>query len=268
MPIPPLPADWLDFARHLADLSRPILLQHYRSGIGFEDKDDASPVTIADRAAEAALRRAINQRFPDHGILGEEYGSEGAERDFVWVLDPIDGTKSFITGKPLFGTLIALAYQGRPVIGVVDMAALGECWWAARGMGAFFDGRPIRTRPCAGLDGAILYATTPHMFDADPALDAGWTRLRRSVKHALYGADCYGYCMLAAGWTDLVCEASVKAYDVFAPAVLITEAGGAVVGWDGAPLNFANAGQVLGAGDPGLLAAALAQLTDSGRGAS
>ena len=246
------------FAEILADLARPLILRHFRQGVAIEDKEDLSPVTIADREAEAAMRRAIAERYPEHGILGEEYGPERVDSALVWVLDPIDGTKSFITGKPLFGTLIALAEEGRPVLGVIDMPALGERFVGEVGGSASFNGAPIRARSCTSLAAAHLHATTPAMFagtDA-PRFDA----LSRRVKHPIFGGDCHNYALLAAGWTDLVVEAQLKPYDFCAPAALIAAAGGVATDWQGAPLTLGSDGRVVMACTAALLREALAAL--------
>ena len=246
------------FAEHLADLARPLVMRHFRQTIAIEDKADLSPVTVADREAEAAMRRAISERFPDHGILGEEYGPERADAALVWVLDPIDGTKSFITGKPLFGTLIALAEAGRPVLGVIDMPALGERFVGHEGGAALFNGKPIRTRACGKLAAAHLHATSPSMFAG--ADEARFAALARRVKHPIFGGDCHNYALLAAGWTDLVVEAQLKPYDYCAPAALIAAAGGVASDWQGAALTLASDGRVVMGADPALHAQALAAL--------
>ena len=245
------------FAEHLADLARPLALRYFRQPVAIEDKADSSPVTVADREAEAAMRRAIAERFPEHGILGEEYGPERADAPLVWVLDPIDGTKSFITGRPLFGTLIALAHEGRPVLGLIDMPALGERF-VGHDDTAFFNGTPIRTRACGALAAAHLHATTPAMFTG--ADEARFARLARAVKHPIFGGDCHNYALVAAGWTDLVVEAELKPYDYCAPAALIEAAGGRASDWQGAPLTLASDGRVVMAGDAAVHAQALAAL--------
>jgi inositol-phosphate phosphatase/L-galactose 1-phosphate phosphatase/histidinol-phosphatase len=245
-------------ALELAALARPIVLEHFRTPLAVDTKPDQSPVTIADRNAEAAMRAAIARAFPDHGVIGEEFGSERTDAEFVWVLDPIDGTKSFITGKPLFGTLIALAERGRPVVGVIDMPALDECWWGADDRGALMDGKPVRSRACGDLAQAMLYATTPQMFRGADA--AAFARLAGAVRHTLYGADCYASALLAGGWNDLVVEASLQAYDFCALVPVVEGAGGVMTDWQGRPLTIASDGRVVACGDARLLAPVLAQL--------
>jgi len=246
-------------ARELAALARPIVLKHYRTTLTVDAKADLSPVTIADRDCEAAMRAAINRAFPDHGIIGEEYGRERADAEFVWVLDPIDGTKSFITGKPLFGTLIALTWQGRPVVGVIDMPALAERWSGADDRAATLNGAPVKSRACGDLAQATLYATTPHMFrgaDAD-----AFARLAARVRYPLYGADCYAYAMVAGGWNDLVVEASLGTYDFCALVPVVEGAGGVMADWQGHGLTTRADGRVIACGDPRLLDPALACLS-------
>lgn len=242
---------FVDLAQRLADAARPIARQHFRTPLAVDDKPDASPVTIADRAIEAAQRQLIEQVFPDHGILGEEHGAEHLDAEYVWVLDPIDGTKSFITGKPLFGSLIALVRHGRPIVGVIDMPALNERWLGVEGRPTLAQGKPARCRPCKALGSAILYATSPHMFTAGPEF-AAFERLRAQVKHPLYGADCYAYGLLASGYVDLVVEASLKPYDFCALAPVIEGAGGSITDWLGEPLTIHSDGRVIAAGDSAL----------------
>ena len=245
-------------AARLAEVARPLILEHYRAPLEVERKSDASPVTVADRAAEAAMRRLIEATFPDHGILGEEYGAVRADQRHVWVLDPIDGTKAFITGKPLFGTLIACCEEGVPVVGVIDMPALGERWIGADDRGATLDGRPVRARACPDLGEALMYSTSPDMFHGADA--ERHRRLASSVRHALYGADCYAYALVAGGWSDLVVEASLQPYDYCACAAVIAAAGGVMTDWQGRPVRIDSGSQVLAAGDPALVAAAVSRL--------
>ena len=249
------PGAFLDLALRLADAAGPIIKRHFRSGAAIVDKADLSPVTIADRDSEAAMRAIIARDAPDHGVLGEEWGADRIDAEYVWVLDPIDGTKSFVTGKPLFGTLISLTHRGKPVIGIIDQPVLGERWIGLAGSPTRFNGQPIRTRACAGLNEAWMYATTPQMFVG--ADEAAYNRLAGAVKFPLYGADCYAYGMLAAGWTDLVCEASLKPYDWCALVPVVEGAGGKITDWEGRPLSIEPVGRVLAAGDPARHAEAL-----------
>jgi histidinol phosphatase-like enzyme (inositol monophosphatase family) len=245
------------FVRHaeaMADAVRPVVLRYFADPVLFETKADASPVTAADREAEAAMRRLIEAAWPTHGILGEEFGADRIDAALVWVLDPIDGTKSFVTGKPLFGTLIALLRDGRPIVGVIDMPALGERWVGAEGRPTTFNGRPARVRACHGLECAWLYATSPRMFTGTDA-DA-FERLRSRCYAEVWGADLYAYGLLARGRVDLVCEASTQPYDYCALVPVVTGAGGIITDWEGRPLGPGSDGRVLAAGDTHIHAAA------------
>ncbi len=249
---------FLALAIDLADAAGEVIRPYFRQPLAVDDKPDLSPVTIADRAAEAAMRHLIAGRFPDHGILGEEFGREREEAEFTWVLDPIDGTKSFISGVPLFGTLIALAHHGRPIIGIIDQPISRERWIGAAGRATTFNGNPVRTRPCAALAAATVFSTSPDMFvGADVAAHA---KVAGAAKLVRYGADCYAYGLVAHGFIDLVVEASLKPYDFSAMAPIVEGAGGIATDWRGAPLTLASDGRVLVAGDRRAHQAALALL--------
>ncbi len=258
----PCPQTLIDFADALADAARAITAAAFRSRLEVIDKADDSPVTQADREAEARLREMITGSYPEHGIVGEEHGAERVEADYVWVLDPIDGTKRFITGNPLFGTLIALLHKGAPLLGVIDMGALGERWVGARGHATVFrnrDGRrAVRARPCAALGAAALCATSPDMFKGAEAQAFG--RLSEAVKMPLYGGDCYSYGLLASGFVDLVVESSMAPYDYLAHVPIIVGAGGIITDWEGRSLGLASGRRVVAAGDPAAHEAALALL--------
>jgi inositol-phosphate phosphatase/L-galactose 1-phosphate phosphatase/histidinol-phosphatase len=242
-------------AERMADAVRPIVLSYYRGNVPTDEKADQTPVTAADRDAETRIREMIEEAFPGHGILGEEHGSVRLDAEHVWVLDPIDGTKSFITGKPLFGTLIALLHGGRPVVGVIDAPALDERWLGVEGEPTTLNGAAVKARPCPDLAGAWLYATAPEMFAGPDA--AAFERLKGRCRGVVYGADCYAYGLLANGTVDLVCEASTKPYDYCALVPVVRGAGGVISDWAGEPLGLASDGRVLAAGDPAAHAAAL-----------
>jgi inositol-phosphate phosphatase / L-galactose 1-phosphate phosphatase / histidinol-phosphatase len=194
-----------------------------------------------------AMRQMIAARFPDHGIIGEEYGREREDADYVWVLDPIDGTKSFISGVPLFGTLIALAHRGKPVLGIIDQPISRERWVGAEGRATTHNGQPIKCRACPGIAAATVFATSPDMF---PGADAdAFARVSRAAKLTRYGADCYAYGLVALGFVDVVIEASLKPYDFSAMLPIIEGAGGIATDWQGAPLGLSSDGRVLIAGD-------------------
>ena len=248
------------FADALAEAARAILLPAARRLPQVAYKADASPVTETDRAIEARLRDLIGRRFPDHGILGEEYGTENGDAEFVWVLDPIDGTEPFIAGIPVFGTLIGLAHEGRPLLGVIDHAATGDRWIGIAGRSAWCNGKLARTRPCAGLASALMTNSNPDLLTA--AERAGFERLRRRVRYTQYGASCYAYGVLASGRSDLAIDGGLDIFDVLAPAAVIAGAGGRVSDWQGRPIGLDWRGRVLAAGDPALHDAALAMLDD------
>ena len=242
------PQAYIDFAHELADASGGIIRRHFRTPFSVEDKDDASPVTVADREAERAMRSMIGQRYPGHGIVGEEFGNERPEAAEVWVLDPIDGTRAFVAGKPIFGTLIALLRDGSPVLGIIDQPILGERWVGAAGAGSRFCGAAIATRSCAEFGRAILNTTSPELFDG--ADRKTFLRLSESVRSTTYGGDCYAYGLLASGHIDLVVEAGLKTYDFCALVPVVDGAGGRITDWRGGRLGPDSDGRVIAAGDP------------------
>ncbi|KAG0622810.1 hypothetical protein M758_3G125400 [Ceratodon purpureus] len=231
--------DFVEVGHKLADAARSIILKYFRSGFTIIDKEDLSPVTIADRETEAAMCSILSQYFPDHAIFGEEGGltmPEGGS-DYVWVLDPIDGTKSFITGKPVFGTLISLLYKGTPVLGIIDQPVLGERWVGVQGQGTTLNGRRVRTRSSTALlKDAYLYTTSPHMFSGET--EEAFVRVRNEVKIPLYGCDCYAYGLLASGHADLVIEHGLKPYDYLALVPVVEGAGGKITNWSGESLKW------------------------------
>lgn len=253
-----LTAQCLAVAMDMAARAREIVLGHYDAALEIEDKADLSPVTQADRECEAALRELIGAKFPNHGIFGEEFGAENADAEFVWVLDPIDGTKAFITGKPLFGTLIGLLKDGVPWIGVMDNPALDEVWAGAPGIGATRNGETVRCRPCPDLASAWLYTTSPQMHQG---INFGhFENLRHGCRHALYGGDCYSYGTLARGRADLVCDSSMQPYDYVALVPIVEGAGGRMTDWAGGTLGLGGDGTVIASGDPALHDQAVAAL--------
>ncbi len=246
----PVPEALVAFAGRLADASGTIARRYFRSGVGIEIKPDRSPVTVADREAEAAIRKLIAAQHPDHGVIGEEHGADRPDAEFVWILDPIDGTKSFITGRPMFGTLIALLRQGRPVLGVIDHPALGERWVGAAGHPTAMNGKPVRTRACPAAADAALFASSPHYFidDALPAFE----RVRQATNQVLYSSDCYAYGLIASGYADLMVDARMGLYDYIAAVPVIEGAGGVMTDWRGKPLTIDSGDRVVAAGDPRL----------------
>jgi inositol-phosphate phosphatase / L-galactose 1-phosphate phosphatase / histidinol-phosphatase len=238
----------VEFALRLADAAGAVVRKYYRGPLTVESKADASPVTVADREAEEVLRAMIRATYPEHGIDGEEFAGERPDAELVWRLDPIDGTKSFVIGRPLFGTLIALTRAGRPVLGVIDQCILGERWLGVAGQRSTWNGRPIRVRPCPELALAVLSLTSPQMFSA--AERGAVARLESAVRFPVYGGDCYAYGLLALGCIDLIVEADLDVHDFMALVPVIEGAGGLVTDWQGAALTPQSDGRIVAAGDP------------------
>ncbi len=249
---------FLALALRLADAAGAEIRPYFRRPLVIDDKPDLTPVTAADRAAEAAMRALIEAHFPEHGIVGEEFGRVREDAEFVWVLDPIDGTKSFISGVPLFGTLIALTRRRRPILGIIDQPISRERWVGATGRPTTLNGAPIHCRACPALAAATLFATTPDMFKGDDAI--AFARVSAAVKLTRFGADCYAYGLLAAGFVDLVLEASLKPYDFCAMVPIVEGAGGVATDWRERALDLASDGRILIAGDRRAHQAALALL--------
>jgi inositol-phosphate phosphatase/L-galactose 1-phosphate phosphatase/histidinol-phosphatase len=249
---------YLELALRLAEAAGEAIRPYFRQPLTIDDKPDLSPVTAADRAAEQAMRSLIESRFPEHGIIGEEFGRVRDNAELVWTLDPIDGTKSFISGVPLFGILIALTRAKRPILGIIDQPISRERWVGVAGRPTTLNGAVVRCRACVELAAATLFATTPDMFKGGDAV--GFAQVSGAVKLTRFGADCYAYGLLAAGFIDLILEADLKPYD-FCPMVPIVEgAGGLATDWRGAPLDLASEGRALIAGDRRTHEAALALL--------
>jgi inositol-phosphate phosphatase / L-galactose 1-phosphate phosphatase / histidinol-phosphatase len=242
-----VPDGLVAFAEEVADAAGAIIRRYFRSGVEIVDKPDLSPVTIADREAEAAIRNLVAARYPGHGIVGEEHGADRADAEFVWVVDPIDGTKGFTCGRPLFGTLIALCREGRPIVGIVDHPALGERWVGAIGRPTTFCGKPARTRSGRRVANAVLLASSPHMFKGNQ--QTAFDRVRLACRFVQYGSDCYHYGIVASGNGDIVIEASMGIYDYLAAVPVIEGAGGVISDWSGRPLTIASGDTVLAAGD-------------------
>jgi histidinol phosphatase-like enzyme (inositol monophosphatase family) len=243
----------LEFAHVLADISAGAILPHFRKPLTIRNKAGPAafdPVTVADRAAEGAIRKAVMARFPDHGIVGEEYGTVAGKGRYRWLIDPIDGTRAFIMGSPLWGTLIGLMDGPRPILGLMNQPFTGERFWSdgrrAHWRGPSGNARRIKTRACARLGDAVLTTTHPDLF-ASTGEAACFGDVRSRVRMTRYGGDCYGYCLLAAGFVDLIVEAGLKPYDVVALEPIIEAAGGVVTTWDGGPAS--GGGRIVAAGD-------------------
>ena len=243
----------LALALRLADAAGAAIRPLFRGQWSEERKADRSFVTEADRAAEAAMRALIEAEFPADGIIGEEYGTrnEGAGRQ--WVLDPIDGTTSFIAGRPIFGTLIALLQDGWPVLGIIDQPVAGERWVGRIGQPTLFNGSPARTRPLKELADAVLATTSPHLFTNAEA-DAFMSVAKQvAEKKIVFGGDCYNYGLVASGHVDVVVEAGLKLHDYAALVPVVEGAGGMMADWQGNPLDAGSDGTVIALGDPARL---------------
>ena len=253
--------DFTAFIGRLATSSGETILPFFRTSLSIDNKStsDFDPVTEADRAAEAVMRRLIKANFPQHGIVGEEFGNEREDAEYVWVLDPIDGTRAFICGMPIWGTLIGLTRHGRPVYGMMSQPFSRERF-SGDGNVARYEGpggrRVLRVRSCAGLSEAVLSTTHPGVMGPDER--QRYERLERRAKLSRYGGDCYAYAMLAAGHIDLVVEAGLKPYDIVALIPIVEGAGGIVTSWSGS--DAAGGGTVIAAGDKRVHEEALAIL--------
>ncbi|MCO6058912.1 inositol monophosphatase family protein [Pseudomonas sp. MOB-449] len=245
----------LQLAERLADASRAILREHWYvrgpGGQAFATKADASPVTEVDRSIEARLREMIGALQPDHGILGEEFPPVDTDAEYVWVLDPIDGTKQFITGIPVYGTLISLCRDGRPVLGIIDIPISGQRWIGASGQPTTLNGQPVSTRGCSRLADALMSCSNPEMIPDEHR--EGFERLLQGSKWRLYGAACHAYASLASGKLDLsVDSGGMREVDYCALVPVIEGAGGAISDWHGNPLTLNSGSTVVAAGDPRL----------------
>lgn len=260
---------FLETANLLADEAGAVIRPFFRRPIRVENKagkDSFDPVTAADKAAERIIRKQLARLHPDHGILGEEYGHTTGQTPFTWVIDPIDGTKAFITGSPLWGTLIGLQYQADAVLGMMDQPFTGERVWAAGGASQWLqpDGkvRRIKTRRCTILDEAILATTSPDLMTSNEL--AAFLSLKAKARLTRYGGDCYAYCLLAAGHIDLVVECGLKPHDVVALIPIIEQAGGRITTWDGK--RAISGGRIVAAGDPTLHSIVLAHIARTFKG--
>ncbi len=254
---------FLTTAHRLADQAGAVILPHFRTAQKIDHKGAGAfdPVTAADRDAESAIRKTLAAAYPAHGILGEEFGSLRADAEYCWVIDPIDGTRAFILGLPLWGTLIGLTRSGLPLLGLMDQPFTHERFWSGETESFFRHAgatRPMRTRPCARLGDALLATTSTDFFtteDEHRRFDA----LSRAVRLRRFGGDCYNYCLLALGHIDLVVEAGLKPYDILPLIPIIERAGGVVSSWDGSDPR--GGGRIFAAGDPRLYDAAVKVLS-------
>jgi myo-inositol-1(or 4)-monophosphatase len=257
--------DFETFVNRLATISGEAIMPFFRTAIAAEDKAHGGafdPVTEADRSAELVMRQMIKNTFPEHGVIGEEFGVDNPEAEYVWVIDPIDGTKSFICGFPTWGTLIGLMHHGRPCYGMMHQPFSRErffgdgatAFWrgpaktVVAGQGQIEEKRRLSTRACPTLAQATLMTTSPALIA--PHRLADFQRIERQVRLSRYGGDCYAYCALAAGHVDLVIETGLKPYDIVALIPIIEGSGGVITTWEGG--NPASGGEIIASGDPAL----------------
>jgi myo-inositol-1(or 4)-monophosphatase len=245
------PVDFAAFVDKLATVAGEAIRPFFRTALGVQNKSGTGvfdPVTEADRAAETAMRALIRETFPAHGVIGEEFGDDRSDAPFVWVLDPIDGTKSFIAGMPAWGTLIGLLKDGVPVYGMMYQPFIGE-YFSGDGAAARYRGpageRKLMVRNCAALKEAILYTTSPLLMNNEER--KRFQKVEKAARLSRYGGDCYAYCMVAAGHVDLVIEAGLNRYDVLPLIPIVEGAGGIITDWNGG--TAANGGRIIAAGD-------------------
>jgi histidinol phosphatase-like enzyme (inositol monophosphatase family) len=255
--------EWLHFAHALADAAHALLAPAASQRHEVRVKDDRSFVTSLDTQIETRLHEMIAQRYPGHGLLGEETGAHALDAEAVWVIDPIDGTAPFIAGLPVFGTLIALAWQGTPVLGLMHLPVTNQRYVGVAGRASTLNGAVIRTRACADLGTAILTTSNPDFLgDSErPALDA----LRKPTAWRIYGGCCMSYGLLASGRADLAIDAGLAIYDYAAFRPLIEGAGGVITDWQGRAITLASGSQVLAAGDAARHVEALALIAATAR---
>lgn len=237
--------EFLTFANGLADAAGDIARKYFRQPFEIISKADESPVTIADRAIEERMREMIEKARPEDGIFGEEFGVKESRNGLTWVLDPIDGTKSFVIGRPTFGTLIALCKEDAPVLGVIDQPISRERWVGAEGQ-ATFNGKIVKARACGSLKEACVGSTTPAMFAKTGPV---YERVEKATKMIAWGGDCYMYGLLAGGFMDVCVEASLSPYDFCALVPVVEGAGGVMTDWDGKKLTMKSEGCVVACGD-------------------
>lgn len=265
--------NFTDLANRLADEAGQIARKYFRQSFEVISKADESPVTVADRAIEQRLREIIEAERPEDGIFGEEFGIKESRNGLTWVLDPIDGTKSFVIGRPTFGTLIALCENDVPMLGIIDQPITGERWIGVQGQSTLFlqkgphpsplpegrgdkNGIAVKTRSCKNLKDACAGSTTPAMFPPLSLPKGGeiWRNIEPAVKMLAWGGDCYMYGLLASGFMDVCFEASLSPYDFCALVPVVEGAGGVMCDWDGKPLTMKSDGRVIAVGDAALRA--------------
>ncbi len=246
------PAD-ITLANRLAEAAGQAIRPFFRADFVHEAKSDSSPVTEADQAGELAIRTILDAECPHDAIIGEEFGEKPGTSGRSWIIDPIDGTVSFMAGRPIFGTLIALLEDGWPVLGIIDQCISGERWLGAAGRESMLNGKSVRTRACPSLAEAVLASTGPQYFDNHNAEHFMSLAAKTAHKRMVWGGDCYNYGLLAAGHIDLVVESGLKLHDFAALVPVVENAGGMMCDWNGEPLHAASEGNVIALGDPARL---------------
>lgn len=251
---------YIQFANELAELSGSVIRRYYRKPVPVESKNDMSPVTAADKQTEMVLRNRIEREFPDHGIQGEEFGLLRGDADYKWVIDPIDGTTSFLIGRPLFGTLIALTYQDKPILGVIDQPINHERWVGALGYKTIMNDTNIGVAKVKPLSNAILCTTADYYFQPEEL--KAFQAVSSKVQYTIYGGDCYNYGLLAQGSVDLIIEAGLKPHDFLALSIIVESAGGIFTDWEGNAITRDSDGKVIAASCKSLHEKALKMLAD------
>lgn len=246
----------INFANHLTDLSEEIIKKYFRKNFGEQNKDNNTPVTMADKEVEEIIRKKIIEKFPNHGIVGEEFGNFNNSADYQWVIDPIDGTISFIIGKPIFGTLIALTYKNQALLGIINQPITGERWIGIVGEGTFFNGKKISTRKCSDLSSAVLCSTSPAYFKGKNLgiiMNIASKTKYQNQNGIIYGGDCYLYGLLALGMIDIIIEHGLNIYDFMALVPVVESSGGIITDWQGRKLELSPKtgfkGDVIACGD-------------------
>lgn len=246
--------EFVALANRMAEKSGEIIQKYYRTTFDIDRKSDDSPVTIADREVEQALRSIIEKARPDDGILGEEFEEKESKNGLVWVLDPIDGTKSFMIGRPTFGTLIALCENDIPTLGIIDQPILKERWIGVKGQQTTYNGTSVKTRKCASFEDATIGSTSPTMFTKISDYGRAYETFETTGHKMVWGGDCYMYGLIASGHMDVAFEEDLSPYDFAALVPVIKGAGGHISDWRGDELTLNSVGKVIAVGDPSLWA--------------
>jgi len=241
------PNEYIPFSEQIMNLSGQIIKKYYKKDIDFEIKEDSSPVTKADKEVERSIRALIKSTYPNHGIIGEEFEDTNIDAEYKWVIDPIDGTKSFMIRRPIFGTLLSLLHNELPILGIIDQPILGERWTGAAGYATNFNSNITETRECSCLAEAVLCTTSPNLFSDDDFIK--FEDIRKKSQYVVYGGDCYSYGLLARGDVDVVIETGLKIHDFLAFRPIIEGAKGIITDWEGNPITYNSDGRVLACGD-------------------